>query len=168
MPYDARAVANTILDLAEDEGLQLTHMAVHKIAFYAHAWRLTESGEPLIVQPFEAWQHGPVLRCVWDTLKAAGDKPVVTRAAKLDLVQGEWAVVPAISDQQDREFLRRMTRFYGTLHAFELSDMTHAKGGPWDLVYNEGRGRVNLGMKIENAAIQAHFRKVTSSGKAMV
>ena len=60
MAYDGRAVANLLLDLADTLGLRLTHMAVHKIAFFAHGWRLADRNEPLIRQQFEAWNYGPV------------------------------------------------------------------------------------------------------------
>jgi uncharacterized phage-associated protein len=161
LAYDARAVANTVLDLAEEEALCLTHMAVHKVLFYAHAWHLAEHDRPLVKQPFEAWQHGPVLRCVWDTLKVNGSSPVRTRATRHDLVTDQCLVVPGIDDGADREFLRGIVRAYGHLHAFELSDMTHEAGGAWDRVFNDPLRRVNLGMRIDNTAIKQHFHAVT-------
>jgi len=46
MPYDCRAIANAILNEADAIGLRLTHMALHKIAYYAHGWQLAyETGD---------------------------------------------------------------------------------------------------------------------------
>ena len=36
--YDARAVANFILDLAERDGRALTQVALLKILYFAHGW----------------------------------------------------------------------------------------------------------------------------------
>lgn len=163
MPYDARAVANVVLDLAEERGLTLTHMAVHKVVFYAHGWHLVETGQPFVKQPFEAWKYGPVLRCVWESLKVAGEDPVTERAAKFDLFDQRWIVVPAQVSSEHREFLGRIVAAYGHIHAFELSAMTHAPGGPWDSVYNARDGRVNLGMRIADSEIREHFHRVTAS-----
>jgi uncharacterized phage-associated protein len=157
MPYDCRAVANAILDLADEFGLRLTHMAVHKIAYYAHGWHLARTETPLIRQEFEAWRDGPVQRLVWDCFKAAGGSPIRGRATRFDLVSRTATEVREEIAESDLRLLRDIVVGYGHLHAFELSEMTHEKGGPWDRVWNAPGGRVTLGMRIEHAAIREHF-----------
>ena len=161
MPYDARAVANALLDLADRRGLALTHMALHKVCFYAHGWYLVERGEPLIRQSFEAWENGPVLRQVWETIKTGKDKPVKRRATRYDpILQIHEVVQPQVQDD-DLRFLNSMLSLYGHIVGSELSEMTHAKNGPWDRVWNAPEGKINLGMKISNSVIEDHFLSVT-------
>jgi uncharacterized phage-associated protein len=161
MPYDARAVANTILDIAAEQAVVLTHMALHKVCFYAHGWHLVRYGTPLIQQSFEAWENGPVLRSVWETLKTGRDKPVKRRATRYDPILNTHKLVDAMVSREDRLFLESIVASYGHIAGNELSEMTHAKGGPWDRVWNAPGGRVNLGMRIANDVIRDHFAAVT-------
>lgn len=157
MAYDGRAVANLLLDLAEELGLSMTHMALHKIAYFAHGWRLAQEGQPLIRQPFEAWQYGPVLNSVYQAFKKSGDKKITTRATGFDPVEERSFVMREDFSLPDRAFLRDILLAYGSRSAPELSRMTHRPGGPWDQVWNAPGGKVTLGMRIPNDAIQRDF-----------
>lgn len=164
MPYDGRAVANAILDIADGRDVHLTHMAVHKLAFYAHGWRMVDRDEPLIRQSFEAWEHGPVLRQVWETLKTGRDKRVTRRATRFDpIAQRHEVVLPAIASE-DLAFLESIVAAYGSVAGSELSAMTHAKGGPWDRVWNAADGKIIFGMRISHELIREHFLAVTQRG----
>ncbi|MCO6415163.1 DUF4065 domain-containing protein [Siccirubricoccus sp. KC 17139] len=163
MTYDARAVANALLDLAGERGIPLTHMAVHKIIYYAHGWYSARHGKPLVRQEFEAWKDGPVLRLVWESLREAGSKPVTERATRFDPVRQVREVVKPNLDANDHRFLGDILSAYGHIHAFELSEMTHAPGGPWDAVWNAPNRKVTLGMRIPHDAIRKHFQKVAAS-----
>jgi uncharacterized phage-associated protein len=158
--YDARAVANALLDLADERGLPLTHMALHKIIYYAHGWHLAKQGHPFVRQEFEAWKDGPVLRPIWEALRTSGSQPVTIRATRFDPVSQSREVVPPDLMEEDRTFLRDILAAYGHLHAFELSEMTHAPGGPWDRVWNAPDGRITLGMRISHDAVRQHFQRI--------
>lgn len=168
MPYEARALTNRLLDLADLQGLSLTHMALHKIAYFAHGWRLAERGEPLVSEVFEAWEHGPVLPSVYGAFKGFGRTPVTGRAERLDPVSQTRRVAAASFPADDLEFLKNIVGAYGRLNAFVLSDLTHRPGGPWDRVWNAAGGRVALGMRIKNSAILADFLSEQAHGAVSV
>ena len=69
MPHDARAVANRLLQLAEEDGNQLTVMQILKLVYFCHAWTLALYDRPLIEQPIEAWRYGPVIPDVYHSFK---------------------------------------------------------------------------------------------------
>lgn len=164
MAYDGRAVANLLLDLADEMGLSLTHMAVHKVIFFAHGWRLAARREPLIRQSFEAWECGPIIRSVYDALKSAGRARITTRAHGFDPVERTPFLVTAEFPAEDRAFLRAILAAYGRLSATTLSDITHRRGGAWDRVWDAPDGKVTLGMCIANDAIRDDFLVVRSVG----
>ena len=157
MAYDGRAVANLLLDLADELGLSLTHMALHKVAFFAHGWRLAESGGPLIRQQFEAWDYGPVLRPVYDAFKSAGRTKITARAHGFDPVERTPFLVTADFSSGDQGFLRAVLAAYGRYSAPQLSDMTHRAGSAWDRVWNAPDGKITLGMRIPNQHIREDF-----------
>lgn len=166
MPYDCRAIANAILDIADGAGLSLSHMAVHKVMYYAHGWHLATTGHPLIRQEFQAWRDGPVQRLVWDCFKNLGTKPIKDRATRLDLVSRNLTEVREPLDDTLMGLLRHIVVGYGQISARELSRMTHARGGPWDQVWNAADGRITLGMRISHESIRADFQKSAPLGLA--
>ena len=44
----------------------MTHKKLQKLCYYAQAWHCTlRNGEPLFMNPIEAWIHGPVIRSLY-------------------------------------------------------------------------------------------------------
>jgi uncharacterized phage-associated protein len=166
MPYDCRALANAVLDLGDQMNVPLTHMAVHKVMYYAHGWHLAKNDAPLVEQEFEAWKDGPVQRLVWEALKTSGSRPITQRVTRLDIVTRSVNVVAQNVDIDHLRFLRGIVAGYGSLHAFQLSEMTHEPGGPWDRVWNASHGRISVGMRISNESIREHFQRGLGASRA--
>ncbi|MBN8872167.1 MAG: SocA family protein [Rhodospirillales bacterium] len=166
MPHDALATANKLLDLADARDLQITHMGLHKVLYFAHGWHLAAHGGPLIDQPFAAWKHGPVLRPVWEAFKAAQRAPIRSRGKKFDPVNRVWSPAREPFSAEDERLLGAVLAGYGHLDAIALSRMTHRSGGAWDRVWNAPAGRINVGMTIPDALILEDFRTVPSMGVA--
>jgi uncharacterized phage-associated protein len=80
MAYDARAIANFLLDYAAAKEQPVTIMSLLKILYFAHAWHLAKCGRPLTGQPFEAWKYGPVSRVVHEQFEGNGSCPIQWRA----------------------------------------------------------------------------------------
>lgn len=161
MSHDCRAVANALLDEADRLQIPLTHMAVHKLMYYANGWLLADRDEPLVTQEFEAWKDGPVQRLVYDCLKAAGASPVRARATRFDLVLRTTTIVRDNLSNIEMKFLKDIILGYGTLHAFELSKMTHVKNSPWDLIWNASNGQIHIGMTISHREIRNYFLNIS-------
>ena len=133
-------------------------MGVQKVMYYAHGWYLAERGEPLIRQDFQAWRLGPVQKLVWDCFRSFGSGYVDARASKFDLVTRVATEVCEKIPADTSEFLRQIVLGYGHIDAFELSNMTHERGGPWDQVWNAPNGQITLGMRISHESIRRHFQ----------
>lgn len=156
-PYDARSIANFLLDLAEVEGVSLTQLSLLKIIYFAHGWYLSAYGQPLIKQDFEAWQHGPVVKVVRDAFKSFGTDKIKSRAEIRDLASGRLAVAPTCIDVGDGQFLRGIFAAYHPLGAWQLSEMTHEPGSPWDRLWNATEPVGRLALRIRNRDIKAYF-----------
>jgi len=157
-PYDARAVANLLLDLAEERGQRLTQVSLLKLIYFAHGWYLATYDRPLVTQDFEAWQYGPVVKVVRDEFKQFGKSAIAGRATKLNIRTGVRSfIAPDISDP-DQNFMRSILQAYEGYDAWQLSDMTHEKGSPWDKLWNTSEPVGRLALRIRNEDIKAHFR----------
>ncbi|MCK9919995.1 DUF4065 domain-containing protein, partial [Microbacteriaceae bacterium K1510] len=135
-PYDSRAVANFLLDLASKRRLILTQLVLYKVIYFAHGWYLSSFDRPLVSHDFEAWQRGPVIKVLRDQFREFADQPITSRAVKLNIFTGEHTEVPPDLEEQDGEFVSNIFESYFHYGAWKLSEMTHEKGSPWDRLWN--------------------------------
>ena len=93
MAFLATAVANDFLDLAGSESCPLSQMQVQKLLYFSHGWHLALRGEPLTVEPFEAWDYGPVVRRLWERLRKYGNKPVTEKIPDYVFSGGKFSTI---------------------------------------------------------------------------
>lgn len=161
MSFDGRSIANYILDYCEAHGRPVTNLALQKIVYFCHVWSLIKLGKPLIKHKFEAWQHGPVLQYLYHEFKDYDRQPITARATALDPSTGKRIIAMCKIDNTTANFLDTIIEFYSRLSASYLVELSHANGGPWDLVWNHG-GKINPGMKIDDEEIVAFYSKAVS------
>ncbi|MBZ9812905.1 type II toxin-antitoxin system antitoxin SocA domain-containing protein [Mesorhizobium sp. CA7] len=160
MAYDSRYIANLVLDRADAEGLGITNLEINKIIYFLHSTYLANFDRPLIDAKIEAWDYGPVIREIYSEFKRFGASDISARATRLDLNSLKRAPVYETMSSSDETFLHPLIDKYMRLGATKLVNMSHEKGGPWDLVYNAS-GRSNPGMEITNDLIQRYFLRQT-------
>jgi len=155
--YDARAVANFILDRADEDDVALTQLSLLKILYFAHGWYLAERGQPLLSQPIEAWKYGPVVKVVRDAFKEFGNRRITTRAERLILRTGELQIVTPDLRPADADFVNGVYQSYCHHDGWTLSEMTHEKDSPWCKIWNPSTPIGSLGLRIRNEDIRSHF-----------
>jgi uncharacterized phage-associated protein len=159
MTRDGRAIANFVLDHADRLGVSVTNLSLQKLVYFCHVWSLIEFGKPLIRHRFEAWEYGPVLQYLYREFKVFGNSAIRDRARWLDPFSGRREVVPYAFDAATIALLARVVAFYGRLSSKLLVDLTHAEGGPWHQVWNQG-GRINPGMRIDDREIVRFYARI--------
>ncbi len=164
MPYDSKAVANYFLDLADRSGKRLDPMQIQKLVYFAHAWNLAVTGEPLIDDTVEAWRYGPVIPALYHEFKSFGMHPITRKASNLKVVQREkWEYVfdePKINESDTssttREVLDMVWNAYGNLTGIQLSNLTHEPGSPWRLAWEQSQGKKSV--DIPDHLIREYFK----------
>jgi len=166
MPYDAKAIANYLLDMAEAAGQALTPMKLQKLVYFAHGWHLGLTGEPLLDEQVQAWSFGPVVRSLYDAFREFGADPIPRKALIFEPLGGLKVRVKAPSlaesvsvDKDLAElFLTRIWEVYGGYSASQLSNMTHAPGTPWDRVSKHYGGNIPKHTTIPQEWIREYFQ----------
>ena len=125
-----------------------------------HAWYIAKYDRPLLDAKIEAWEYGPVIREVYSEFKHFGRDPITARAQRFDVDKLKKTLCRDPISKIDMLFIRDQFSRYGRVNAGKLVGMSHEKGGPWDVVYNES-GRVNPGMEISDDVIKAYFVQQT-------
>ena len=124
-PVSAHAVANAFLDLAWSEDRQLTNMQLQKLVYIAQGFALAILDKPLYFNETEAWQYGPVIPNLYNSLKIYGAGEVKQKVLSSDSVQKDWHF----------KIIKFTWYSYGKFSGLQLSALTHKADTPWEQVY---------------------------------
>jgi uncharacterized phage-associated protein len=111
--------------ILEQQG-EVTTMKLQKLVYYAQAWSLAWSGEPLFEEKIKAWREGPVV----GTLHFEHRGRLAIQAKHLQLGSSQ-----SLSDAQ-RATIGAVLVFYGKRDPEYLSKLTHEED-PWKMARGE-------------------------------
>lgn len=164
MAYPAKAIANYFLELASQENHSLTLMKLLKLVYYANGWHLAIKGQPLIEEPVEAWKYGPVIASIYHEFKEFGNQEITRFAANRspEELKRDPATKPWIKEEDEytKRLLCKIWNVYGSYSGSQLSTMTHQRGTPWDITWNEGGGSSTNSCQINNQLLRDYFVKL--------
>ena len=154
MPHSAISVAKYLLDRANDQGRSISPMKLIKLVYMAHGWSLGLYGTPLIQEPVEAWKYGPVIRELYHKVKDYRSSPIPPGAFGSQRSDDEFSEI-------EKTVMDQTLEIYGKWSAIELSQLTHAEGTPWDVMYN----KIGTSFAIPNDMIEDHYGKLYYESK---
>jgi uncharacterized phage-associated protein len=115
-------VASYFLSLVEeDSGDSVSNLKLQKLMYYAQGYHLAMHNRPLFGEQIEAWQHGPVVRSLYRSLKQHGAEPIPPAEHVPDQSRFE---------STERSFIEEMWEMFGQFSATKLRSMTHEES-PW-------------------------------------
>jgi uncharacterized phage-associated protein len=146
----AEAVAEFFLNsVDESSGDGMTNLRLQKLVYYAQGWHLALLDEPLFPEDIQAWEHGPVVRPVYNKYKRYGWKqiPRPNNTGELSLRVDSKDVLVQVWDT------------YSQFSAKHLENMTHGEQ-PW-LEAREGCADLESSSAIISwDAMRDYFRSV--------
>ena len=155
-PYDARSIANFVLDRAASQSIGISNLHIHKILYFAHGSFLLQRNRQLIAQHFEAWEYGPVIQDLYHQFKKFDRSAILERATRLNVLTAQYEIAQYQLEDKDAELLTELVDYFIRIPAEMLSEWSHAKDGPWYEAWHY-EGKSNPGMKINNRAIAQWF-----------
>lgn len=155
--YDVRAIANFVLDYAAARGVGVTNLALNKIIFFLHVSYLIKFDRPLVSAKIEAWEYGPVFREIYRTFKAYREKPIESRAQRINPDSGVSEICKADLSNEETVFVETEVEKLIRFSASTLVSMSHVSGGPWDSVWNHDTVS-NASMKISDEVIRSWYK----------
>lgn len=120
------AIRHTALDVAtwflknidRSAGDSVTHLKLQKLVYYAQAWSLALTGQPLFEEDLQAWAHGPVAPSVYRAFAGEGWNALPAPVREVEFAEEQAALLEEIAE------------VYGTFQAKQLENMTHSEA-PW-------------------------------------
>lgn len=114
MMLSIESLTNVILSMCYD----VSNKKLQKLAYYVYAWYMTLYERKIANIEFEAWEHGPVCRKLYNKYRCYG-----------------WNIIPSykgfvLADDEKIKFIQGVLNVYGDYSADELEKMTHDEL-PW-------------------------------------
>ena len=131
----AGKIASALLTMTqkqEEQEAEMTPLSLQKTLYFAQACWLQARGQLLFSKKerFEAWAHGPVIWSVYKDYKHHERNPIKIREADYLSFEEE--------NPDLHHFLACVWKVTQKYKASDLVEITHLKGSPWKLVYEEG------------------------------
>ena len=153
---DAKSLANFLLDMAQVLNILVSNMKLQKLVYFCHADFLVQTGRPLITQNFEAWDHGPVIPCLYQEFKVFGADPILGRAYKFDPIGCTRVIANDCNLGVFEDLVIRSFEVYSRYSASALSSLSHKQNGPWSAALVRFENGTHRGKCIENELIALH------------
>lgn len=172
MSFSVDAVANEFLKLARDanDGT-VTPMKLQKLVYFAHGWHWAFFGKPLIKEQIQVWAYGPVVPSLYREFKDLGNQPINRQALEMSYSRqpsGEagfqW-YAPTIDDEPGepadkanaKAMIKSTWEAYRKYSAVQLSELTHAKGTPWEAMKKQMGSKMDRQAAIPEQLIRDWF-----------
>ncbi len=117
--YSAKDIAEWFLNTNRiqmnfEDSEYITNLKLQKLLYYAQGYFLARKGTPLFNEDFLAWEHGPVIRSIYNIYKENGAKGI------------EYDNDFNINfDSETEEILQYVYERYEQYTAWKLRNMTH-------------------------------------------
>jgi uncharacterized phage-associated protein len=112
-------VADYLLWLADRDRIGVDHLKLQKLVYYAQAFHLGSTGEPLFEEELRAWQYGPVCLELWERYRY-----------RRDYLQPPESPSEGVFSDDAREVVTMVYQRFRELSGIELFRRTHEED-PW-------------------------------------
>lgn len=125
-------IVNSILKLADQYQVVITHQKLHKLLFILNGRYMTVTNEKLLHEPFEVWPYGPINRTLFEKLNYLGDQQITDFILEWDPVleaNKAFLVSPEIKIFHD--VLKNVWNKYHHYTVDELGTLLRRENSPW-------------------------------------
>ena len=127
MAYGAKNIANFVVNYCAQNGSPVTNLKLQKILYYLWIDYFKRTKQFLFYDDICAGRLGPVVPEVYYDFCFYAGSPIKS-AGQYNIYDNDIIILREIVDK------------YSMMSTSNLVDMTHQKGGPWDIVYRDGIG----------------------------
>lgn len=125
-------VANTILDKAFNENIQITPMKLQKLIYILYKEYIKKTGKSLFSENFQAWQYGPVLESVYHQFSGYKKNNITDYYYTYKNGERIYTLIDEKSSEEFTNILAYVWNNYKNFSAVELSNFTHINDGAWE------------------------------------
>lgn len=164
MKDNALSVANYFIELAQQEGKNLTQLGLMKRVYIAHGFSLAINHKSLLDHRFdrvEAWRYGPVIPSVYHSFKQYRANPITEKTVVMEWDDRTFVPIfktPQLQDSSARKIVEMVWKRYCGMSDSEMVNLTHKSGTPWDICYIQGENKL-----IPDEITELYYKNIVDS-----
>lgn len=139
----------------KDEKSDLSKLKIQKLLYYAQGYYLALYNKPLFDEKILAWQHGPVVKEVYQGLKPLNSNDNSIPANEENTMKEDEIKTLG---KKEKELIEDVFQLMGQYSAWRLRDKTHQED-PWRDNYKEGKKNI----EISQNDMKKYFRNYVES-----
>ena len=112
------------------EKTDLSKLKIQKLLYYAQGYYSALYDKPLFEEEIQAWDHGPVVKAVYDEFKSIDGNFIPTDSNKMSEENIQKI------DKRDKELIEDVFQLMGQYSAWKLREKTHEEY-PWRDTYKK-------------------------------
>ena len=141
-PATATEVANEFIGLGlnEPDVPPVDQLKLQKLLFYAYGWFLAHTDQSLFEEDFEAWEHGPVVRDIYQMTARYKRAKITQRLTTFgydSLNDKADFMTPLGVNENLKHFVKSIWNVHKHLTGIQLCNSTHAPGEAWTIIYEK-------------------------------
>ena len=129
--YDANDLAKYIVNKCVVENRPISNLQLQKILYFIQYNYLRNFVRPAFYNKIEAWKYGPVVPDVYEKYTFMGGNVIIN---KYDINP-----LSIFEIEEENILVDDITETCRAVDPWALVRKVHKKGGPWQLVYEEGK-----------------------------
>ena len=127
------ACANTIINYFIGKDDPISHLKVQKLLYFSVGHCLAKNNRYIVEENFQAWQFGPVLPGIYDSLKKYDDSAIT------ELIEYNDGNCYLYKKDEVFDGIKYILDKIGSCDVWGLVEISHDKDGPWfKTVKNKG------------------------------
>lgn len=124
--YSAMDFAKFIINFCTSAEISISDLKLQKILYFIQLYFIRDLKRYAFSDEIVAWKYGPVIKNVYNVYSSYGSTKICLQYDKL-----------VNFDENERNIIYSVLIQTIPKDVWDLVEMTHIKGGPWDQVYDE-------------------------------
>ena len=129
-----------INSISDEEYEGISDLKLQKLLYYAQGICLSMTGKILFPNKIYAWEHGPVIKEVYEIYKNFGSNYI----KGINNEENDKIVSKIESNKEVSKILNIVYDNFAIYTAWQLRNMTHEEGSPWSMTKNNEEITIDL------------------------
>lgn len=128
----------------------VSHLKLQKLLYFSYEKFIRLAGEKLFDDKIYAWKHGPVIETVYDAFKSYGSTDIESQDDTEVMIHSSELIAPAsfakiFTSEHGMlaiDTIQSIVNDYAIATAWDLVELTHKEGTPWEKVFKPGQNKL--------------------------
>lgn len=117
-----------------------TQLQLQKLVYFFWCRYMKKYDSYVFEDDFKAWPYGPVIDSLYEKFKLYKSRTIKVKDLDVLRLQVYSRIMKTSKSKEILSVLDEIIEQFGNCRAYDLVEKSHVPGGPWDIIYDSGKG----------------------------